>query len=50
MNTPLPKVTPLNGAKAIFLLGTDQYIGEGLDEDGEVTRAARPVSGSFPIK
>jgi alanine dehydrogenase len=35
MNIPLPDVTKLNGAKAIFLLGTDQYIGEGLDEDGE---------------
>lgn len=36
MNIPLPNVTPLKGAKAIFLLGTDQYIGEGLDKDSEV--------------
>lgn len=31
----LPEVEKLSGKKAIFLLGTDQYIGEGLDEDGE---------------
>lgn len=30
----LPNVEKLNGRKAIFLLGTDQYIGEGLDENG----------------
>lgn len=29
-----PTVEKLNGKKAIFLLGTDQYIGEGLDENG----------------
>ncbi len=34
MNIPLPNVAKLDGAKAIFLLGTDQYIGEGLDENG----------------
>jgi alanine dehydrogenase len=31
----LPNVEKLNGKKAIFLLGTDQYIGEGLDEHGK---------------
>jgi alanine dehydrogenase len=30
-----PIVKKLNGRKAIFLLGTDQYIGEGLDENGK---------------
>jgi alanine dehydrogenase len=29
-----PNVEKLNGKKSIFLLGTDQYIGEGLDEQG----------------
>src|SRR5215213_10763540 len=29
-----PEVEKLSGKKAIFLLGTEQYIGEGLDEDG----------------
>jgi len=31
----LPEVDKINGGKAIFLLGTDQYIGEGLDENGK---------------
>ncbi len=30
----LPNVDKLSGKKAIFLLGTDQYIGEGLDKKG----------------
>lgn len=29
-----PNVEKLKGEKSIFLLGTDQYIGEGLDENG----------------
>jgi len=33
-STKFPTVEKLNGKKAIFLLGTDQYIGEGLDENG----------------
>lgn len=30
----LDKLQPLQGKQASFLLGTDQYIGEGLDENG----------------
>jgi len=33
-SSKFPEVEKLSGKKAIFLLGTDQYIGEGLDEDG----------------
>jgi alanine dehydrogenase len=30
-----PAVAEIKGGKAIFLLGTDKYIGEGLDENGK---------------
>lgn len=49
MNVPqhLPRVKPLTGAKAIFLLGTDQYIGEGLDENG-IPKEAETRVGIVP--
>ena len=39
----LPNVEKLNGKKAIFLLGTDQNIGEGLDEHGNAKKSETRV-------
>lgn len=44
-------VEKLNGRKAIFLLGTDQYIGEGLDENGNEKESETRVGvAPFQVK